>query len=196
MTQHTAQVAPAPVTLTSDHGERVDYIFYPWPCEHGLAIGRKLSPILESVFGRAAPVLNAVRGKLPQLKTFSSMAPEEQLDVLAELVGAVGGSGAELIAAIARALKDNDDAELFMDLLEGAHRKTQGVADGVLFREPMRENFNHVYKANYGELFAACAWALVKNFGPMLGIMGNGGGVEQPTSSTPQPEPAPKRRHK
>lgn len=190
------QVGPAPITIKSDAGVDVEYQFYPWPLDHGIAIGRRLIPLLQGALGGVPDILRGVQGALPQLAALKDAEQAAQLTGLAQFAGEFSAPISDVLGALAGTLRDAGDGELFLDLLTNAVRRTKGQGDGVTLGHAKRADFNAIYAANYGELLVACAHALVANFGPAWSRLKKDPGVGAGQASTPTRSDAQRKRHR
>lgn len=192
----TTHAEPPVVTLVDARGNKVEYQFYPWDCEHGVSVARRLAPIVQSALEQASDVATAIKDELPKLAALKDAEQSKAMDAMSAFAARFGAPMSALVGAIAQALYQAGDVELILDIMLGAYRRTAGTKDGVKFGGPgYREAFNSAYRANYLELVAALGHALRQNFAPPMERLGNDPRAGDAPRQTPTPGGERRRRH-
>lgn len=178
--QPVLETPPVTVEITSDQGEAVQYIIHPFGADDGFRMFQRLIPFMAAAVQTIAGI--SLKGAALPPAAPQSDRKEDENDVIEMVAENADG---DVFAAMAKGVEL--DGRKIADGLREFSLELSRQASGKFIRELLQHttctradgtgygpgrnlnHFNQIYKANYGEMFAAVYHVLKANWGPMLG---------------------------
>lgn len=187
--QPVIETPPVTVEITSDQGETVLYTIHPFGADDGFRMFQRLIPFMASAIQTLAgitikgaalpPVAPESDRKEDEANVIDMVAEDESGDVFAAMAKSVELDGRKIadgLREFSLELSRQASGKFIRELLQhttcvrGGTSGEFGPSGGTGYapgRNPI--HFNQIYKANYGEMFAAVYHVLRVNWGPMIG---------------------------